>query len=61
MLTVFLALLTLCLGIFFLSLFFQLSRQEVPLNRWVQKLEKVLISQYGLTEQGAATEDKEAG
>ncbi len=58
MLTVFLAFLTFCLGVFFLSLFFQLSRQEAPLNNWVQKLEHVLMHQYGLMEQTPADPEK---
>ena len=46
--TYFLAFLTLCLALFFLSVFFQLSKMERRMADQVTLLEKYIMMRYGL-------------
>ena len=46
--TLFLALLTLCLGLFFLSVFFQLAKMEKRMQKQVTLLEKYMSQRYNL-------------
>ena len=46
--TVILALLTVCLGLFFLSVFFQLAKMERRMQEHVTLLEKYMSQRYNL-------------
>ena len=52
--SVILGLLILCLGLYFLSLFFQLARLEKSLNEGVTLLEKYMMTKYSLGDDGKA-------
>lgn len=49
---VILGLLILCLGLYFLSLFFQLARLEKSMTEGVTLLEKFMIAKYSLGDDG---------
>jgi hypothetical protein len=52
--SVILGLLIFCLGLYFLSLFFQLARLEKSMTEGVTMLEKFMIAKYSLGEAGKA-------
>ena len=54
--TVILGLIIICLGLYFLSLFFQLARLEKTMSEHVGLLEKYMIATYSL---GDNSEDKD--
>jgi hypothetical protein len=58
---VILGLLILCLGIYFLGLFFQVARLEKELVEGVALLERYMIVTYALGESKDGDKEKEAG
>ncbi len=56
---IFLGLLVVCLGAYFLHIFFQMSRLEKALTETVNELETFLKLRYGITEKPIATENQE--
>ncbi len=55
-----LSLLIFCLGLYFLSLFFQVARLEKTMTEGVTLLETYMIAKYALDKNGKKTDDAEA-
>jgi hypothetical protein len=58
---VILGLLIVCLGLYFLSLFFQVARLEKELAEGVTLLERYMIVTYSLGEEEKAKDEEKAG
>ena len=58
--SIILALLIACLGLYFLSLFFQVARLEKFMNEGVTLLEKYMISKYALDKKKPPSGEAEA-